>query len=724
MNEHPSSPPPICAAPVVISGSGNSTTQPTMTQASTAKEAPNNLTCNGTGLMRASDLDLRKTKGELFSKLTERQPQQMIVTPALLNRRSSDENINSTSSLFKSLNRVEFTCHGGSSSNCSADTLAGSQQASGQQQQQNNSAGQHKQQKTIASSMHQQASETTSKQQQQASLMAGIKQEPPLFSRVRSKWYTNEEVASILTSYSDHPEWQSNELQLRPKSGAVLLYSREKVRYRQDGYCWKKRKNGRTTREDHMKLKVQGIECIYGCYVHSALLPTFHRRCYWLLENPDTVLVHYLNQPPDDKNKMILTFNSGLLESDTKRRWTNEEIIEEIGSVFGGISQIHRTLSINFPTTTSNNNSNNSVAVTANPLALLPGASGNNNNNSNNTSDGGCNVQQGNRQQQQQQKAQLNDGKLANGSVSLMMATNNEASDNGAKLIGSNNLGNNNNQQLGMVIINELNSQASLLQANSTISPSNDNGTNVVDKRLNTTAANDDGDDDDDVDEDDDDYELEEPQQQQEMEEKLLGSDNLMIARTRSINRWTPPHKNTKRLLAADPAGAAASQAGLESTIANDKDEKGASGDVGGNAKGWRKNESINPNSIIWSQQDRLLDAGPPGDHEPRGASKLDDDDAKNEIIGPDWTPTKTSYPGDGASSDEDEDEEEDDDDEEEEEVDLDKTLVDFDKTTDDDQRRRPMRRLSASERRRRLDYDLGLLESLVGKTMDDMPSP
>ena len=46
----------------------------------------------------------------------------------------------------------------------------------------------------------------------------------------------------------------------RPKSGSTLLYSRKKVRYRRDGYCWKKRKDGKTTREDHMKLKVQGIE--------------------------------------------------------------------------------------------------------------------------------------------------------------------------------------------------------------------------------------------------------------------------------------------------------------------------------------------------------------------------------------------------------------------------------------------------------------------------------
>lgn len=32
------------------------------------------------------------------------------------------------------------------------------------------------------------------------------------------------------------------------------------MKYRKDGYCWKKRKDGKTTREDHMKLKVQGVE--------------------------------------------------------------------------------------------------------------------------------------------------------------------------------------------------------------------------------------------------------------------------------------------------------------------------------------------------------------------------------------------------------------------------------------------------------------------------------
>ena len=42
----------------------------------------------------------------------------------------------------------------------------------------------------------------------------------------------------------------------------MLLYNRNRVRHRKDNYCWKKRKDGKTIREDHMKLKVQGLEVI------------------------------------------------------------------------------------------------------------------------------------------------------------------------------------------------------------------------------------------------------------------------------------------------------------------------------------------------------------------------------------------------------------------------------------------------------------------------------
>ncbi|XP_066146181.1 calmodulin-binding transcription activator 2 isoform X2 [Euwallacea fornicatus] len=153
------------------------------------------------------------------------------------------------------------------------------------------------------------------------------------FPTQRHRWNTNEEIAAILISFDRHAEWQSKEVKIRPKSGSMLLYSRKKVRYRRDGYCWKKRKDGKTTREDHMKLKVQGTECIYGCYVHSAILPTFHRRCYWLLQNPDIVLVHYLNVPyPDDNKLAVITPNLALWAD--KKEWTKDELVSQLKPMF------------------------------------------------------------------------------------------------------------------------------------------------------------------------------------------------------------------------------------------------------------------------------------------------------------------------------------------------------------------------------------------------------
>ncbi|XP_075849675.1 calmodulin-binding transcription activator 1 isoform X14 [Microcebus murinus] len=119
----------------------------------------------------------------------------------------------------------------------------------------------------------------------------------------------------------------------------MILYNRKKVKYRKDGYCWKKRKDGKTTREDHMKLKVQGVECLYGCYVHSSIIPTFHRRCYWLLQNPDIVLVHYLNVPAiEDCGKpcgpILCSINTDKKEW---AKWSKEELIGQLKPMFHGI---------------------------------------------------------------------------------------------------------------------------------------------------------------------------------------------------------------------------------------------------------------------------------------------------------------------------------------------------------------------------------------------------
>ena len=78
----------------------------------------------------------------------------------------------------------------------------------------------------------------------------------------------------------------------RPKSGSTLLYSRKKVRYRRDGYCWKKRKDGKTTREDHMKLKVQGIE-VSKYFIKSSLIKVSIIINYLNLNRRKTMIIYY-----------------------------------------------------------------------------------------------------------------------------------------------------------------------------------------------------------------------------------------------------------------------------------------------------------------------------------------------------------------------------------------------------------------------------------------------
>ncbi|XP_078524487.1 calmodulin-binding transcription activator 2 isoform X4 [Lissotriton helveticus] len=160
-----------------------------------------------------------------------------------------------------------------------------------------------------------------------------------LLPKERLRWNTNEEIASYLITFEKHEEWLSCSPKTRPQNGSIILYNRKKVKYRKDGYCWKKRKDGKTTREDHMKLKVQGIECLYGCYVHSSIVPTFHRRCYWLLQNPDIVLVHYLNVPAIEDCGKICGPILCSINSDRKEwlKWSKEELINQLKPMFHGI---------------------------------------------------------------------------------------------------------------------------------------------------------------------------------------------------------------------------------------------------------------------------------------------------------------------------------------------------------------------------------------------------
>ncbi|KAJ7968200.1 Calmodulin-binding transcription activator 2 [Quillaja saponaria] len=109
------------------------------------------------------------------------------------------------------------------------------------------------------------------------------------------RWLRPAEICEILRNYRMFqitPEPPN-----RPPSGSLFLFDRKVLRYfRKDGHNWRKKKDGKTVREAHEKLKVGSVDVLHCYYAHGEDNETFQRRSYWMLE-PDMmhiVFVHYL----------------------------------------------------------------------------------------------------------------------------------------------------------------------------------------------------------------------------------------------------------------------------------------------------------------------------------------------------------------------------------------------------------------------------------------------
>ncbi|KAK3740941.1 hypothetical protein QZH41_017788 [Actinostola sp. cb2023] len=126
------------------------------------------------------------------------------------------------------------------------------------------------------------------------------------FSSLKLKWNSSEEVLSILISFDRHESWFSEKVPTRPPNGSMLLFHRKNIKdYRKDGYTWKKRTSSSSyIREDHCKLKVSGVN------------------------NPDIVLVHYLNLLDDLSEQYTYV---------CERQKAN--ISYQINSIFSGIEE-------------------------------------------------------------------------------------------------------------------------------------------------------------------------------------------------------------------------------------------------------------------------------------------------------------------------------------------------------------------------------------------------
>ena len=87
-----------------------------------------------------------------------------------------------------------------------------------------------------------------------------------------------------------------------PKSGDLFIFPKELSKqgasiWRNDHLEYNRRKNSSSVQESQVKLKIAQKEVMVCAYAKGAI----SRRGFWLLENPQFVLVHYLNETEANK---------------------------------------------------------------------------------------------------------------------------------------------------------------------------------------------------------------------------------------------------------------------------------------------------------------------------------------------------------------------------------------------------------------------------------------
>eukprot|EP00240_Pyramimonas_obovata_P004762 CAMPEP_0118930118 /NCGR_PEP_ID=MMETSP1169-20130426/6916_1 /TAXON_ID=36882 /ORGANISM="Pyramimonas obovata, Strain CCMP722" /LENGTH=419 /DNA_ID=CAMNT_0006872431 /DNA_START=153 /DNA_END=1409 /DNA_ORIENTATION=+ len=130
-----------------------------------------------------------------------------------------------------------------------------------------------------------------------------------LLTEAKTRWLKCAEVGDLLLNYKSYSFQLSNVPPNKPPAGSIFLFHRKTCRYfRKDGHNWRKKKDGKTVRETHEKLKVGTVDLLNCYYAHSEDSILFQRRAYWLLDAVDSevVLVHYLEVPKGSGSARIL----------------------------------------------------------------------------------------------------------------------------------------------------------------------------------------------------------------------------------------------------------------------------------------------------------------------------------------------------------------------------------------------------------------------------------
>ncbi|KAF5737105.1 hypothetical protein HS088_TW14G01262 [Tripterygium wilfordii] len=108
------------------------------------------------------------------------------------------------------------------------------------------------------------------------------------------RWLRPVEICKILQNYQRFQ--LSHDPPNRPAGGSLFLFDRKVIRYfRKDGHRWRKKKDGKTVKEAHEKLKTGSVDVLHCYYAHGEDNGNFQRRFYWMLDGQleHIVLVHY-----------------------------------------------------------------------------------------------------------------------------------------------------------------------------------------------------------------------------------------------------------------------------------------------------------------------------------------------------------------------------------------------------------------------------------------------
>ncbi|KAJ1403030.1 P-loop containing nucleoside triphosphate hydrolase [Sesbania bispinosa] len=115
-----------------------------------------------------------------------------------------------------------------------------------------------------------------------------------ILQEAEHRWLRPAEICEILRNY-----WKfelTADPPVRPPAGSLFLFDRKSLRYfRKDGHRWRKKKDGKTVREAHEKLKAGSVDVLHCYYAHGEDNENFQRRSYWMLDEKleHIVLVHY-----------------------------------------------------------------------------------------------------------------------------------------------------------------------------------------------------------------------------------------------------------------------------------------------------------------------------------------------------------------------------------------------------------------------------------------------